>query len=77
LTGRTGTYIPSIRMTKPSVNPRLFDTRLTMRNLKHGVLSRKELDKQLDALPDVANKSITLGEVEQQRIARGDVDRDD
>ena len=62
-------------MSKPTA--RMIDVRLIERNVRQGLLTRKEVAKMRESLPDVASKSVTLGEVEQQRIARGDTDDDD
>ena len=54
-------------MSKPKDPIRMFDTRTIERNLKYGWLSRAELEKHLSALPDVAHKGVTLGEIEDRR----------
>jgi len=39
-----------------------YDVRLHKTNLRHGRLTRKELDKYLQSLPDVSDKAQRLGE---------------
>ena len=46
-----------------------FDSRCADRNIKHGVITPAEVQKHLDSLPDVAEKGITLGTVEDERLA--------
>jgi hypothetical protein len=40
------------------VNPRLLDTRTIDRNIKRGLVSRKDYDKHVKALPDVKDKIL-------------------
>ncbi len=40
------------------VNPRLLDTRTIDRNIKRGLITRKEYDKQVKALPDAKDKIL-------------------
>ena len=49
-------------MSKTGTDARRFDVRTQERNIRQGTLSRKEVREYLDSLPDVAGKSITLGE---------------
>jgi len=58
-------------MTKPGKDPsKLFDVRLVERNINRGLMTRKDLHRHLDALPDVASKSMTLAQAEADRLAR-------
>ncbi len=44
---------------------RLFDVRIVERNIKRGIISRKEYERFLKALPDVTDKvSAAAGEPE-------------
>ena len=43
-------------MTKDSSDSRMFDVRLVERNIRRGLMTRKELDKHLKTLPDVKDK---------------------
>ena len=61
---------PSPDMSKSAVDAKKFDVRLIQRNLKNKSITMKTYDAHLDALPDVATKSITLGEVEDSRAAQ-------
>ncbi len=54
-------------MSKPKDPIRMFDTRTIERNIKYGWLTHAELDKHLSALPDIAHKAVTLGEIEDRR----------
>lgn len=38
----------------------LLDRRVVSRNLKHGRLTRKELDQHLASLPDVSGKAVPM-----------------
>lgn len=51
----------------PNSKERLFDVRAIERNIKHGLISRADVEKYLAGLPDAAAKAITLGEVEDLR----------
>jgi hypothetical protein len=42
-------------------NARLFDRRTVERNIKKGLLTRKDYDKHLKALEDVAEKGVYGG----------------
>jgi hypothetical protein len=53
-----------------SPDPRKFDVRLINRNIKSKMITVKDIQDHLKSLPDVANKAITLGEVEDERVAR-------
>jgi hypothetical protein len=44
-----------------------FDIRSLERDVKYGLISRAEVDKYLDSLPDVSAKAVTLGEIEDKR----------
>ena len=59
-------------MSKLTDDPKKFDLRCQERNIKYGVITREEVNELLDALPDVANKSITLGEIEDRRAKSDD-----
>jgi hypothetical protein len=37
-------------------NPRLFDSRIVERNIRKGLITRKDYEKHLKALPDAADK---------------------
>ncbi len=39
-----------------------YDIRLHKRNLRHGIINKKELNKYLKSLPDVSDKAQKLGE---------------
>lgn len=43
-------------MSKDSSDSRMFDVRLLERNIRRGLLTRKEVDKHLKTLPDVKDK---------------------
>ena len=45
----------------------LFDVRCIERNLRHGLVTQKEVDDHINSLADVATKGITLGEIEAER----------
>jgi hypothetical protein len=47
-------------MVRPQYNPPEFDTRMTDWNLKHNVLSKKQLEDFLKTLPDVAANAEDL-----------------
>jgi hypothetical protein len=42
--------------TKDHGEPRAFDTRIVERNMKRGLISRKDYEKFLKSLPDVKDK---------------------
>ena len=44
-------------------NARLFDRRVVERNIKKGLITRKDLEKYLKSLPDAAEKAATPEEV--------------
>jgi len=46
-----------------------FDVRTIERNIKYETLTRKEVRQYIDTLPDVTGKAITLGEIEDRRVA--------
>jgi hypothetical protein len=50
-------------MSKPTQKP--LDARLIERNIRQGILSRREIQKQRDALPDVSHKAMRLGDIER------------
>ena len=52
-------------MTKPG--DVVLDKRTIERNIKHGGITRKDVEKMLSSLPDVTNKGITLGEIIDRR----------
>jgi hypothetical protein len=64
------------RMTRdPDVkNPRLFDRRIVERNIKKGLVSRKDYEKHLKALDDVADKGV-YGHPEEEPAAEGQAAR--
>ncbi len=45
-------------------NELLYDKRTVNRSIKKGLLTRKEFDKHLKALDDVASKGVLGGDVE-------------
>ena len=47
-------------------DPRLFDTRTIERNIKRGLITRKEYERFLKSLPDMAEK---VAPTEQQQPA--------
>lgn len=49
---------------------RLFDVRAIERNIKQGLITRKDVATHHDSLPDVAAKGISLGEAEDRRAER-------
>ncbi len=51
-----------------SGDPLKFDVRTIERNIKYGKLARKEVQEHIDTLPDVSQKAITLGEIEDSRV---------
>jgi hypothetical protein len=62
----------TLAMSTPKDTRRLFDTRAIERNIKHGLITRDDVAKHLSSLPDVADKGVTLGEVEDERQADSD-----
>lgn len=55
-------------------NPRLFDIRTVERNVRKGVVSRKDLDKHLKGLPDVADKAQAVHVEEGRASTMDDLD---
>lgn len=55
-------------------NPRLFDIRTVERNVRKGMLSRKDLEKHLKALPDVADKAQAVHVDEGRASTMDDLD---
>jgi len=55
---------------------RLYDKRIVERNIKKGLVSRKDYDKHLKALDDVADKGVYGGPVEDSEPAVEDADDD-
>lgn len=49
-------------MSKTVTDAFRFDVRTLERNVRQGTLTRKEVQDYLASLPDVAGKSMTLGE---------------
>lgn len=49
-------------MTKDSSDSRMFDVRLVERNIRRGLLTRKEVDKFHKTLPDVKDKSESFAD---------------
>ncbi len=45
---------------------RLFDARNVERNIQRGIITRKDYEKFLKSLPDVAKKGTQMGELEDQ-----------
>ena len=61
----------AVAMSKSGKDPvKLFDTRLIERNVTRGLINRKDIQRHLDALPDVSGKAMTLAQAEADRIAR-------
>jgi len=54
-------------------NPKLFDRRIVERNIKKGLITRKDYDKHLKALADVAGNIAAPDE----RVEDSDVEADD
>jgi hypothetical protein len=57
-------------MSKPKDTNRLFDVRAIERNVRMGLITRADIRKHVGALPDVASKGVTLGEVEESEAKR-------
>jgi hypothetical protein len=53
--------------------PRLYDRRIVERNIKKGLLSRKDFDKYLKSLDDVADKGV-YGHPEEEPDDDDDID---
>jgi len=49
-------------MSKETPDPRLYDVRNIERNIKRGLLSRKDYEKFLKGLPDSKDKAAVLEE---------------
>jgi len=49
-------------MTKDANDSRMFDVRLVERNIRRGLLTRKEVDKFHKTLPDVKDKSESFAD---------------
>ncbi len=60
--------------TKP---PRTYDVRTIERNIKKGNLTRKDYDKHLKSLPDVAEKVAPPEEDELDDVADDELDETD
>lgn len=50
-------------------DPKLFDVRAIERNLRNGQITVSDIQSYLESLPDVSQKGITLGEIEDERAA--------
>ena len=53
---------------------RLFDRRTVERNIKKGLISRKDFDKHLKALDDVADKGVYGGNESEEAAAAPEID---
>src|SRR5580765_6269684 len=53
---------------------RLYDKRIVDRNIKKGLLSRKDYEKHLKALDDIADKGVYGGPLEGDDDDRDDLD---
>lgn len=40
---------------------RMLDTRVTARNIKHGILQTEELEGSIASLPDLASQAVPVG----------------
>jgi len=49
-------------MTKDTPDPHLYDVRNIERNIKRGLLSRKDYEKHLKGLPDSKEKALPMDE---------------
>ena len=66
-------------MTRTPRTPRLYDHRTVERNIKKGLITRKDYEKHLKALEDVADKGVYGGPADDDdddRRARGRRGRD-
>jgi hypothetical protein len=59
-------------MSKSADDLKKFDVRCQERNIKYGLITRRDLEAHLATLPDVKAKAITLGETEDLRKAGGE-----
>jgi hypothetical protein len=51
-------------------NERLFDLRVVERNIRKGIISRKDLERVIKALPDRADNAVKMAEIEDAAAAR-------
>jgi hypothetical protein len=58
-------------------NPRLFDRRVVERNIKKGLITRKDYEKHLKSLSDVAGNIASADERAEEAIDDIDDDEDD
>ena len=47
-------------MYDPKENPKLWDRRTLERNIRKGLMTRKDVDKYLKSLPDAEEKKVEL-----------------
>lgn len=60
-------------MSKETANDsRQWDVRYLERNLKRGVVSRKDYDKYLKSLPDAKDKAIRMADADPSFARNGD-----
>jgi hypothetical protein len=58
-------------------NPRLFDRRVVERNIKKGLITRKDYEKHLKSLADVAGNIASPDERQEEAPEPDDVDEGD
>lgn len=58
-------------------NPRLFDRRVVERNIKKGVITRKDYEKHLKSLTDVSDRIASAEERAEEGPDVTDLDDDD
>jgi hypothetical protein len=51
-------------------NERLFDLRVVERNIRKGIISRKDLERVIKSLPDRADNAVKMAEIEDAAAAR-------
>ena len=59
--------------TKASINTWDWDVRVRERNVRHGIITDKDVEKMLHALPDASDQVESLG-LNQPAMLRGDWD---
>lgn len=62
---------------KAQQNPWIFDVRVRERNLKAGLLTEKEVEKRLAALPDLADQTESFGASQPALQAPAELDDED
>ncbi len=61
---------------KTNLNPWNLDVRVRERNLAKGIISDKDVEKHLSALPDVADQAESFGTA-QPALAQPEIEGDD